>query len=133
MFFFFFIISYCEIFIIIIIFYIFNYFSKLKKQKFFNLMQIISNKKLGHFRAGLKSFCHGRYSKHICQIWHYRKKESRDTHKSLSKNVKFNGKITFHCHIFQQLCPDEILGTEGFRKTSKSSFYNISFDCSRTC
>ena len=77
------------------------------------------------FRAGLKSFCHRKYSKHICQILHNGKKESNDIHKSLSKDVKFNGKPMFHCRIFQQLCPDKILATEVFRKKSKSSFYNI--------
>ena len=56
------------------------------------------------------------------------KKESKDTHKSLSNEVKFKGKTMFHFHIFQQLCPDELLAIEGFRKKSKSSFYNISFD-----
>ena len=75
------------------------------------------------FQAGLKSFCHRRYSKHICQILHYVKKESNDTHKCLSKDVKFNGKTMFHCHIFQQLYPDKILAREVFRKKSKSSFY----------
>lgn len=64
----------------------------------------------------LKRFCHGRHSKPIRQILRYGKKESKDTHKSLSKHIKFNGKTMLCCHTFQQLCRDELLSTEGFRK-----------------